>query len=461
MSRRILIGLVAVLVIAAGGFVALAWRAAIAPITPPAASSFAPDLIARGEVLAGAGYCGTCHTAKGGKPYAGGYAMATGFGTIYSTNITPDPLTGIGSYSEAAFRRALHEGVARDGSHLFPAFPYDHFTKLTDDDVAALYAFMMTRAPVTASTPANTLPFPLNIRAFQAGWKLLFFRPGRFQADPARDPVWTRGAYLAEGISHCGACHTPRNLLGAEESRHPYAGAAIDNWLAPPLTQASPVPAPWTREEFFAYLRSGVSRFHGTAAGPMSPVIHDGLVKLPDADIQALAVYFADLGPAATGGTAAQPATLQSTAPQAAAQPAAAQPAAIAPALAADRLGVGQQYDPAARLYTAACASCHYNSGDTVNPLRPDLALNSAVSLDEPTNLIRVILSGIGAKEGAPGIVMPGFGHGFNDADIARIAGYIRATRTKEAPWPDLEKKVAAIRAQTNEQASQQASQQE
>jgi len=425
--RRILIGLIAASVVGIGGFAALAWRPEIAPITPPAASAFAPELLARGEALAGAGYCATCHTAKNGKPYAGGYAMQTGFGVIYSTNITPDPKTGIGAWSEEAFRRAMHEGVTRGGSHLFPAFPYDHFTKLSDADVSALYAYLMTRAPIDATPRANTIPFPLNIRALQAGWKLLFFRSGRFEAQPDRGPEWNRGAYLAEGISHCGACHTPRNLLGAEERSQAYAGALIDNWLAPPLTKANPSPAPWSQDELFAYLRKGVSRLHGTATGPMSPVVHDGLVRLPDADLHALAVYFADVDDAEARAGEATP--------------------AIQWALAADRIGVGEPYDATSRLYTAACASCHYNGGDGPNPLRPDLALNSATNLHDPTNLIRVILFGIGAKEGAPGVVMPGFVQGFSDADVARVAAYIRATRTRRAPWPDLEQKIAAIRA--------------
>jgi mono/diheme cytochrome c family protein len=201
-----------------------------------------------------------------------------------------------------------------------------------------------------------------------------------------------------------------------------------DNWLAPPLTQANPSPVPWSQNELFAFLRSGVSRFHGTVLGPMSPVVHNGLARLPDADIQALAVYFVDIGGGAARGAEVQPAMQR--------------------ALAANRIGSGQQYDPAIRLYTAACASCHYNGGDSPNPLRPDLALISAVSLSDPTNLIQVILYGVSAQEGAPGVVMPGFAHGFSDADIARIAPYLRATRTDHGPWPDLEKKVGAIRAQ-------------
>lgn len=427
MLKRILVGLSVLAALGLIGFGVFAWRPAIAKINPPAPSSFAPELVARGEVLAGAGYCSTCHTTKGGRPFAGGYPMKTGFGTIYSTNITPDPDTGIGAWSEAAFRRAMHEGVARDGSHLFPALPYDHFTKLSDADVSALYAYMMTRPAVVAPAKRNGIPFPLNIRALQAGWKLLFFKPGRFEPDKTRSAEWNRGAYLAEGLSHCGACHTPRNVLGAEKRDKAFAGAAIDNWIAPPLTAANPSPAPWDQAELVAYLRTGVSRYHGVAAGPMAPVVHDGLSKLPEPDIQALAVYFAD-----RDGAAGRASTLGP---------------ALQRAAAADRLNVGPQTDPSARLYTAACASCHYNGAGQPNPLRPDLALNSAVNLDDPTNLIRVVLYGVSARDGAPGVVMPSFNR-FSDADVAKLASYLRATRTDKPAWRDLEKKVAAIRAQ-------------
>jgi mono/diheme cytochrome c family protein len=428
--KRVLISIAVVGILGLAGFGALAWKPAIAPITPPTPSSFPPDLVARGEILASAGYCGTCHTAKGGQPYAGGYPMVTPFGTIYSTNITPDPRTGIGAWSEAAFRRAMQDGVARDGSHLLPAFPFDHFTKLSDADVSSLYAYFMTRPVVDAPAQQNTIPFPFNIRALQGGWKLLFFQSGRYDPQPAQSAQWNRGAYLAESISHCGACHTPRNLMGAEKRSRSFAGAAIDNWIAPPLDNSNPSPAPWDKDELFAYLRTGVSRFHGSAAGPMAPVIH-GLSKLPDADIEAIAVYFADVD-----GATNRPAM---------------DPAAIRQVLAGDRLRPGLQYDPATRLYIAACASCHYNGADKINPLRPELTLNTAVHLDDPTNLIQVILNGIDAKDGAAGVVMPAFRH-FSDADIARIAAYLRATRTSKASWPDLEKKIATIRQQRSSQ---------
>jgi mono/diheme cytochrome c family protein len=204
--KKLLIAVVALGCLGFAGFGVWAWRPDIAPVALPAQGSFAPELITRGEALAGGGYCAACHTAKGGAKFAGGYAMATPFGVIYSTNITPDPETGIGTWSEAAFRRAMHEGVSRDGSHLFPVFTYDHFTKLSDDDVRALYAYFMTRPAAHAPAQPTGITFPFNIRYLQAGWKLLFFRPGRFEPDASKSAEWNRGAYLARGLSHCGAC---------------------------------------------------------------------------------------------------------------------------------------------------------------------------------------------------------------------------------------------------------------
>ena len=354
--------------------------------------------------------------------------MKSAFGTIYSTNISPDRETGIGAWSQDAFRRAMHEGVARDGSHLFPAFPYDHFTKIGDDDVDAIYAFIMSQRPVHAPARPNELIPPLGIRALQAGWKLLFFRSGRFEPSPSHDAEWNRGAYLAEALDHCSACHSPRNLLGAERGGDArYGGASVDGWFAPPLTEANPSPSPWTSDELHAYLSQGISQFHGTPAGPMSPAAHS-LSALPPADRNALVRYIVSIG----GGDGR---------PGSAA-------AANDMALQIDATSAGRQTDPDTRLYVAACASCHYNGAGAVNPARPDLALNSAVHLADPANLIRVILFGIDGPEGAPGLVMPAFGRGFGDADVARLAAYLRRTRTNQPPWPNLQQTVADLRAQ-------------
>ncbi len=426
--KRVFIGFLGVVAVIFIGFFVIAWRPSIAPAPLPAANSFSPVLVAKGAVLAGAGYCAVCHTASGGQPYAGGYALATPFGVIYSLNITPDPQTGIGNWSEAAFARAMHAGVARDGSYLFPAFPYDHFTKINDDDIQALYAYLMTLPPVNAPAKADTLPFPFNIRYLQAGWQLLFFHGGRYQPDTTKSAAWNRGAYLAESLSHCGGCHTPRNAFGAEEAGHEYAGALIDGWYAPPLTAANPAPVPWTRAELFTYLRTGASDVHGTAAGSMSPVVHTGLAKLPDADIQAIATYFSDIDGAAT--RAVNTGTALANAITASAQ--SGQPGA----------------DPDAHLYENACASCHYNSATPPPAVRPDLALNTALWLPDPTNFIRVVLNGISLQDGMQGVMMPGFANSMSDDQIARLAAYLRRTRTNLTPWPDLQAKVAAIRAQ-------------
>src|ERR1700740_1167642 len=213
--RLVFVGSLVAVFLAGVVFFALAWRPSIAPIARPVPASFPADLVAKGEALSAIGHCAACHTAPGGQPFAGGYALHTPFGIIYGNNISPDPETGIGAWSPEAFTRAMREGVARDGSHLLPAFPYYAFTKLSDDDVKGLYAYLMTRPAVKSTVPANTLPFPLNIRAFQAGWKILFFRSARYQADPSKSAEWNRGAYLAEGLAGCTGCYTPRNPLCA------------------------------------------------------------------------------------------------------------------------------------------------------------------------------------------------------------------------------------------------------
>ncbi|MBS1062143.1 cytochrome c [Gluconobacter wancherniae] len=415
------------------GFFAYAWYPAIAPVARPAPSSFSPDAVKRGALVAAGGYCAECHTRTdngGGPVMAGDYKMETPFGDIFSSNLTPDPETGIGNWSEAAFKRAMNLGIARDGSQLYPAFPFDHFTKVNDQDVSDLYAYLMSQPAVHQEPRKNTVPFPINIRITGQGfWKLLFFKPGRYQNDPKHDAEWNRGAYLAIGDAHCGACHTPRNLLGAEKSGSEYDGAVIDGWIAPPLNEHNPTPVVWTEEELFQYLRFGVAPLHGSAAGPMSPVPHSFLSQLPESDVRAIAHYYADVDHAATrssGDAAAVTRAMQ---------------------MSGRNLTGPQTQDADARLYQAACGACHYNSGPATVSGRPELALNNALWLDEPNNLYQVMLHGIGAKEGQDGIAMPSFYAGLTDHDMARIAAYLRRTRTTLSPWTDLEKKAAQARA--------------
>lgn len=427
MFKRICLGILAIAAIGAVGFGVYAYKPAMQPITAADHATFPPGQVEKGRVLAGAGYCATCHTAKGGEPYAGNYAMETGFGTIYATNLTPDVETGIGAYSQEAFRRAMHEGVARDGRHLFPAFPYDHFTKMSDEDVDAIYAFIMSEvAPVRSVQKENELPFPLNLRFLQAGWKMLFVDFGQYETVADKSPEWNRGAYLAEGVTHCGACHTPRNILGAEKSGEQYAGAEIDRWQAPALTAANASAVPWNAAEFREYLIEGSSTYHGIAAGPMGPVVHEGVRELPDSDLTAISVYLADK----VGGDGLDPADSD----------------IVRASL--ERNTPDRRYRQAEgeRLYTTACAACHYNA-KAIRAGRPDLGINSSVNQDDPSNLIQVILYGVTSHQGTKGVVMPGFRQALSDDQVAQIAAYLRADRAQKPAWENLRDEVTQLRA--------------
>jgi mono/diheme cytochrome c family protein len=428
MIRRLAIAAVASLLLGLVGFFVVCWRPAIASIERPDPESFAAESVAKGEVLAAEAHCQSCHIRPGGQPFAGGYGVNTPFGIIYGSNITPDLKTGIGGWSLEAFTRAMREGVSRDGSHLFAAFPFNAYTELDDNDVKALYAYLMTRPAVSASVPPSTVPFPLNVRFLQGGWKLLCFRSGRYQPDPAKDAQWNRGAYLAQAVSDCGGCHTPRNALGGEKLRDAYSGAVVDNWIAPPLTAANPSPIPWTQQELFHYLRIGVDPLHGAVAATMTPVVRDSLdlPVVPDSDIRAIAVYMSDIDDAGERESNIHATTII--------------------ALRNSSLGSDQEYDPDANLYASACLSCHYNTGAIPLPARPELALNSALSLPEPTNFIQAVLRGVGNGDGARGLVMPAYASSFSDADVARLAAYLRRTRTTQPPWTDLENKVSVAR---------------
>src|SRR3979490_2728248 len=272
----------------------IVWRPAIAAIEPPAPQSFDSALVKRGRDLAAIGNCNDCHTVRGGKNFAGGLPVPTPFGTIFSSNITPDAGTGIGRWPEAAFRRAMRSGVNRDGQHLYPTFPYDHFTNVTDQDDRALYAYLMTRQPVHPPARENQRPFRLDKLFVIAGWKLLFLSAGTFQPGPTKSTEWNRGGYLVEGLAHCGTCHTPRNALGAERKTGQFSGGEVEDWYAYPINAQSPAPVPWEADALFAYLRDGWHPDHGVARGPMAQVVSN-LSSVPPSDIRAIATYMADV----------------------------------------------------------------------------------------------------------------------------------------------------------------------
>ena len=405
--------------------IALPWRS-IAPIARPDASAYAAATIAKGRRLAALGDCAVCHTQANGIINAGGRVIETPFGVIYSTNITPDPETGIGAWSYPAFERAMREGIHRDGRHLYPAFPYNHFAKTSDADLQALYAYLMAQPAVKSVSPETKLAFPYNLRPLMAGWNALFHDSATFAADATKSATWNRGAYLVEGLGHCGACHTPRNALGAEKAEAYLAGGFAEGWEAPPLTSLSRAPIPWSEDELFAYLRTGESRFHGTAAGPMAPVVKE-LAALPDDDIRAMAVYLGSFNDTAIGK--------------------AEQEVLAAKLEASTDMRTVSASSVGARLYDGACAVCHKVGGAPLFGSRPSLALNSNLHSAMPDNLIQVILHGIAAPASSDLGYMPGFKDSFNDRQIAELVSWLRRQFAPDkSPWTDVDAAIGRAR---------------
>ncbi len=391
------------------GFYGCASESALAPGARP--QSFPRAQVAKGAELAHLGNCLGCHTAEGGKPYAGGTPIKTPFGTIYGTNITPDPDTGIGQWSLEAFTRAMREGVDREGRHLYPAFPYDHFTKVRDDDIAALYAFLMTREPVHKENRANNVPIP---RAFVGVWKARYFTPGVYQPDSTRSAEWNRGAYLVQGLGHCGACHTPRSKLGGEEKNAGFAGGEVEGWHAPALNASSPSPMPWTADALQGYLRHGIADLHAQSAGQMQEVTHD-LSYVSDDALRAIAAYVVSLDTRSDDerrrhGEAALERARKLKAMQGNA------------------------------IYDGACADCH-NRGRAEEGGALELPLGTALTVPSPRNLAYIIRDGIVPPEGERGPWMPGFAGMLTDEQLTDLLNYLRAL-SGEPAWPDVAREV-------------------
>ena len=406
----------------------LGWRPAIAPVLSSGSSIYTAATIERGRQLAAAGDCVVCHTAPGGVPNAGGRVMETPFGKIFTTNLTPDAQTGIGLWSFSAFQRAMREGISRDGHHLYPAFPYTAFAKTTDEDLTALYAYLMAQPAVSSETPATQLAFPFNVRPLMAAWNAMFHDPAPYRADPTQTVEWNRGAYLVNGLGHCGACHTPRNALGAERDGPAFlSGAVVDGWEAPALTALSRAPVPWTSAELYRYLRNGYSLQHGAAAGPMGPVVKE-LGALPDDDIRAMASYLTSFNaPLAEPESAERARQL---------------------VLAAQQSGAALP-GPGQRLFNGACAACHHDGdGPRLLGVNTPLALNSKLHSERPDNLVRVILDGIRVPAAADIGFMPAFRHSLDDDQIATLASYMRSRYAPDQPaWNDLPGAVSRLRA--------------
>lgn len=386
-----------------------------APVAAPVGAATA-DLRARGAYLARVGNCMGCHTARGGAPYAGGRAIETPFGTLYGPNLTPDAQTGLGRWTADDFWRALHHGRARDGRLLYPAFPYPDYTQVTRADADAIYAYLQSLPPVAQQNRAHALRFPYDTQLALAAWRVLFFTPGRgdgADADPARGAQWNRGAYLVNGLAHCGACHTPRNLLGASQADRALGGGLIpaQNWYAPALDRASEAGvAHWPREDVVALLRTGLTRAasappaasttpQASVSGPMAEVVLRSTQYLSDADAQAIATYLQALPERAVPPT----------------------PDALAPPRRLMQRG--------AEIYRDHCAQCHGAQGQGERGAFPALAGNRAVLLAEPTNLVRMILQGgyAPATAGNPRPYgMPPYHQLLGDEDVAAVATFVR-----------------------------------
>jgi mono/diheme cytochrome c family protein len=382
----------------------------VAPGTPPSR-----DQVARGAYLARVGNCMLCHTERGGPAFAGGRPLATPFGTVYSTNITPDADTGIGRWSAAHFRRALHDGLSRDGRMLYPVFPYTHTSKVTDSDADALYDYLRSLPPVSRPPREHRLRWPYSTQAALAVWRAIYFRPQAFQPDPVRSGEWNRGAYLVQGLGHCSACHTARNALGGIRDVMDLSGGLIpmQNWYAPSLASPSEAGvADWTLAEIEQLLSTGVSP-RGAVLGPMAEVVLNSTQYLEPGDIRAMALYLKSLPPAPAD-----------TNPLELPQPA------------------GAVLERGGKLYEQHCAACHGDKGLGVRNAYPPLAGNRAVTMPVTTNLVQVVLHGgfPPATRGNPRpFGMPPFATVLSDADVAAVLTYIRtAWNNRAAPVTEL-----------------------
>jgi mono/diheme cytochrome c family protein len=362
----------------------------ISDTTPNAAQ------VRRGRDLVIAGDCLTCHTRAGGPAFAGGLGLKTPFGTIYTANITSDPETGIGAWTEAKFYRAMHEGIGGHGENLYPAFPYPWFAKASRANDDAMLAYLKTTPPARYRRPDNALPFPLNIRWMVKGWNLLFFRKAELRPGVNASPEWSRGAYLVEGLGHCGACHTPKNWLGADRRGHLYQGGELDNWVAPDLTgNARTGLGRWSVADITEYLGTGRNA-RASAGGAMADVVSFSTALMSDGDRRAIAVYLKSLP---------------------------ASPDARPPRPDAASLARGQQ------IYSDACASCHLENGVGQRGLFAPLVGNAVAQQANPDGVVHLILAGSRtaptAARPSP-LTMPSFAWKLTDPEIADVATYVR-----------------------------------
>lgn len=421
-ARRILLGIVAVAIAAgliavwvirgpdpmafAGGpRVELAEYKGANPTGVPASLAKA-GIVERGEYLARAADCMVCHTTQGGKEFAGGLGFTLPFGTLYSTNITPDKETGIGNYSDKDFLNAVHRGIRRDGARLYPAMSYTSYTYMSDDDALAIKAYLFSLPPVRAPARENSLSFPFNQRWAMVFWSALFNPDTRYEPDTSKSPEWNRGAYLAEALAHCGECHTPRNLAFALNNRKKFAGAITAGWRAYNISSdKSTGVGGWSDEALIAYLSTGHAEGHGTASGPMGEAVDHSFSKMAPEDIRAMVTYLRTV-----------PAT-----------PSPDLPATLAPPAPASHKDGGTADARGKMVFQGACVSCHGWTGESA--ISPTATLTGAWAVNDPgaTNVAQIVISGTKRQTPKGALSMPAFGNAYTDDEIAAVANYVTA----------------------------------
>ncbi|MCG7600217.1 c-type cytochrome [Halomonas sp. McH1-25] len=364
------------------------------------------DRIERGRYLTRAANCKSCHTTERGRPFAGGVEFDTPLGTLYSTNITPDDTHGIGQWSDDEFVRALHEGVGRNGEHLYPAFPYTAYTQLSRDDVLAIKAYLMAQPGVDYQPPANDMTFPFGHRELLWFWKWLNFDEGRFAGDDSRSAAWNRGAYLVEALGHCGQCHTPRTLTQGLDEERKFAGALQQGWRAYNITPHPTGIGGWSQDELEMYLATGHIPDKIASAGPMAEVVSDSLRFLHDDDIHAMAAY------------------LRSVPPLPGDVPSVEKARSVAPKV-PDGSPLAATMEQGALLFETACASCHSPDGGGPGGAYPFFPYHSAVRDPDGTNLINVLLQGLERHGSDETKFMPAYRDLMTDAQIAALATYV------------------------------------
>ena len=412
MTRRVRMLLAAATLILAAVALFFFYPASLSPAVPSAGLPTGRALVERGRYMATAADCAACHTVPGGKPYAGGLPFKLPFGTLYSSNITPDPEHGIGKWSDAEFVRAVRHGVAANGQELYPAFPYTAYTNMSTDDVLAIRAYLRTLRPVARNAPENALAFPFNMRFVMRGWKLLFMPRTPLADDPKRSAEWNRGAYLVEGAGHCAECHSPRNLLFAVKRDQHLAGALTQGWKAYNITSDPRTGiGNWSSDEIVRYLQTGHSPGRGAASGSMAEAVSLSTSRLTTSDLRAMAVYLKSV-PARAGKN--QPSVHQRVA---ALDRATLYDPGSSTAQSTNDLGLG--------VFQGTCASCHGWNGEGLQS--GYAALRGARTVNDPDgdNLIQVILHGSRIETPAEAAAMPDFGKILSDAEIAAVSNYV------------------------------------